>query len=452
MALSETIEVWEYVAAQLVEEAISDISSAVTYDYIEKHRPPATFLDPSSKVNTWALTGGRGGAKTFCAALYFDEKMRSRPGVKGRIIAPTVGEAIESCVTGNSGVCTLFPDVTMRQGQGSTKIVRWPNGSEAAILGAWSKAEVRKLRAISNREIDWFEEFTHIPLMEQAWEQAAYGRRIGSNPQAIISTTPTAHPFWAKVLDFPSTVHTHATMFDNPYLNDQFKEIILEQFGGTALAGQEIWGEILTDVKGALWNSENLNQHRIALGDSPVRTLTCVGVDPAVGSGTTGIVVAGSFKVADRWHLAAFDDYSLTDSSPEEWGRNVVRAFVDYDADYVIAEGNQGLRMVASTIKNAADNWETEDGSILTVPVKMVNARDNKQTRAQPVSMLFEQGRGHIVGRLPLMENQLTTWVPDGGMDSPDRLDALVWACTWLQERFRRGRGQVSAPARVRVG
>jgi len=53
--------------------------------------------------------------------------------------------------------------------------------------------------------------------------------------------------------------------------------------------------------------------------------------------------------------------------------------------------------------------------------------------RAEPVSALDEQGKLHLVGAgMPILEDQLCTWVPDSGDPSPDRLDALVWAITEL--------------------
>jgi phage terminase large subunit-like protein len=64
------------------------------------------------------------------------------------------------------------------------------------------------------------------------------------------------------------------------------------------------------------------------------------------------------------------------------------------------------------------------------VPITRVHASRGKQTRAEPVAALYEQGRVHHVGNLPDLEEQLVSWVP--GENSPDRLDALVHALTNL--------------------
>jgi phage terminase large subunit-like protein len=66
------------------------------------------------------------------------------------------------------------------------------------------------------------------------------------------------------------------------------------------------------------------------------------------------------------------------------------------------------------------------------VPVKLVHASRGKQTRAEPIVALDEQGRVHHVGTLPDLETQMTTWSPVDDKDSPDRVDARVWALSEL--------------------
>lgn len=62
--------------------------------------------------------------------------------------------------------------------------------------------------------------------------------------------------------------------------------------------------------------------------------------------------------------------------------------------------------------------------------LREIVAKGSKATRMQLVSPLFETGRAAIVGRLPQVEHQLTTW--QVGQDSPDRADAAVHAATLL--------------------
>jgi phage terminase large subunit-like protein len=61
-------------------------------------------------------------------------------------------------------------------------------------------------------------------------------------------------------------------------------------------------------------------------------------------------------------------------------------------------------------------------------PMKPVHARHGKKTRAEPVAMRCEQGRLHMVGELPDLEDQMVLFDPQSTRESPDRMDAMVHA------------------------
>lgn len=69
-----------------------------------------------------------------------------------------------------------------------------------------------------------------------------------------------------------------------------------------------------------------------------------------------------------------------------------------------------------------------------SLPVTLVHASRGKITRAEPVSALWEQARGHLVGVMPELEEELTGFAPGLMEHSPDRADALVWAVSSLME------------------
>lgn len=151
---------------------------------------------------------------------------------------------------------------------------------------------------------------------------------------------------------------------------------------------------------------------------------TIIGVDPpATTNGTCGIVVCG--RDANR-HAHVLDDRSLTGASPEQWAAAVARAARDWDADQIVAERNQGGDMVKAVLK-AAD---------AKMRVKLVHAAKGKSARAEPVALLFEQGRAFFDGHFPELEAQLGGLQNGGGYAgpgvSPDRADAMVWAMTAL--------------------
>lgn len=396
-------------------------------------RPPleAHQVPPEGNWSLWLLEAGRGSGKTESCARFFASYMHDYPGARGRIIAPTFGDAVESCINGPSGLRSVDPEVLWHPSNPGGAKVTWPNGSEALVLGTPFPKDVDRLRAGGNRHIDWWEELAantqlHNPnnISQSAWDQAQLGLRLGDHPISIASTTPRSTTAYKHVRNLPGVAFTHATLFDNPYNPTEWVDMMRTRYEGTRLGRQELMGELIEDVEGALWSRGVLEACRV--DSHPDFAVVVVSVDPAatskLNSDDTGIIVAGlgadgdGYIVADRTcHLA-----------PEGWGQRVVRAYRQHDADRVVGEVNNGGEMVEYVVKSVDS----------TVPFKAVHASRNKQTRAEPVSALFgappkRPPRVHLVGGFPDLEDQLCTWVP-GDEDSPDRLDAMVWAITDL--------------------
>ena len=191
------------------------------------------------------------------------------------------------------------------------------------------------------------------------------------------------------------------------------------RYNGTRLGRQELYGELLEDIEGALWTRKMIDDARVT--EVPNLTKICVAIDPAVTSGEdsdeTGIVVAG---VSMDGQYYVLHDGTLR-SSPDGWARKAVELYHEYKANRIVAEKNNGGDMVGSVIRHVDP----------TVPIKLVTASRGKQVRAEPVSALYEQGKVHHVGGFNELEDQMVSWTPDSGT-SPDRMDALVWAITEL--------------------
>lgn len=381
-------------------------------------------IPPEGVWSLWLLEGGRGCGKTEACSRYFAAWMREHPGARGRIVAPTFGDAVEACVEGPSGLLAIDPQVRwLPSAPGGSKVL-WPNGSEALVLGTPFLRDVDRLRAAGNRHLDWWEEMAANTQLGRAWDQAQLGLRLGEHPHSIASTTPRTTDDYRRLRGLAGATVTHATLFDNPHLPAEFVARMRARYEGTRLGRQELHGELIEDVQGALWTRRVLDACRVASHPELVRVV--VAIDPAATSGQdaddTGIVVAARgvdgdcYVLADRTcHLA-----------PEGWGQRAVRAYRSFDADRIVAEANQGGEMVEHVIR-------TVDAA---VPVKLVRASRGKQTRAEPVAALFgappkRPARVHLLGGFPELEDQLCAWVP-GDARSPDRLDALVWAVTEL--------------------
>jgi len=207
-------------------------------------------------------------------------------------------------------------------------------------------------------------------------------------------------------------------------------------YGGTRIGRQELDGELLDDVEGALWTREMIassfdtpfretatQDERISMFDRIV-----VGVDPPAGAGegsdACGIVVAGS--CGER--VFVLEDASVQGLSPEGWASRVAMAAARWNAGLVVAEANNGGAMVESVLK-AAD---------CGLKVRLVHASRGKCARAEPIALRFEKRAAFLAGSFPELEAELCGMIAGGRYEgpgrSPDRADAMVWAMTALSE------------------
>lgn len=398
---------------------------------LEPHQvPPTTFGDQRG----WLMLAGRGAGKTLASMTYLSDMAHKHPGIRCRIIAPTLDDAVNSCVIDpDSGILMLDRDVRMTGGLGGTRLV-WDscqdaneNKSTCWLIGTPSLRDVDRLRALTNIDLDIFEEAAANPMLAKAVQQAKFSRRgkrlPGKRTLWVATTTPRPTPQIKAWLKDDKVVAVRASSFDNPHLTDSHRET-LDEIQGTRLWRQEAMAEILEDVEGARWKYEWLDRSRVHAMPEEIDQYV-VAVDPASGSGTTGIVAA----CRANGHIYVTDDVSVKDGSPEQWANTAVQ-LAELRNAVIIAEDNQGGRMVQSTIKNTGT----------TLPVKMRRAKVSKELRAEPIALLWEKEppSAHLVGVLPQLEDQMVSWAPydENGkknQDSPDRLDAMVWACDWLK-------------------
>lgn len=425
------------------------------------HQVPPDPSDPGWLV--WLLLAGRGAGKTDACAHEMDRHAKGppcMPGIPGghrmAIIAPTLGDASDACVHGPSGLMAHNPTVVERTRKGGT-FVTWSNGAEAKLFGAYTRQDVERLRAGGNRCFVWVEELAAWRYLRACWNHMMFGLRLGAHPRVIASTTPKNRPHLRKIIASPTTVIARATTNDNPHLAPEVRARLLKTYAGTRLGRQELLGELLEDVEGALWNDSMIEPHRVEDQPAKLRRIV-VAVDPSWGTTNDecGIIV-GAKGWDDEGYVLA--DYSIR-GGPAAWAERAVEAYHAYGADKLIAEQNfQGeqVRLAMRQVRNPQG----------VPPFGFVNASRGKQLRAEPVVMLYEQGRIHHVGILPLLEHQMTTWVPkepadkdaedaegegelvteagssegesEGDEDeqmpssfSPDRVDALVFAMTDL--------------------
>ncbi len=189
-------------------------------------------------------------------------------------------------------------------------------------------------------------------------------------------------------------------------------------------------------VEGALWARELLNESRRARVPEVLRIT--VGVDPPASTAEAGIVGAG---LGADTHGYVLEDCSRA-CKPAQWGRLAVlmlnRLTLEHECPgKIVAEKNQGGEMVRSVIESAYEKLKTE--GLVTSPflkkrlvVRLVHAAKGKRSRAEPVHQKYDEGLAHHMGELEKLETQMTTWDAELSTESPDRMDACVWALTDL--------------------
>lgn len=390
-------------------------------------------LEPEGSWNTWLILAGRGFGKTKMGSEWIRQKARDYPGCRIALIGETAADVRDVMILGDSGIIACDPTVTVDNWSPTNRRLTWPNGSTA---WAYNATEPDQLRG-PQHHFAWFDELAKFRYMQDTWDQGQFGLRLGEHPKAIVTTTPRPLPVIKKLLKDPDTYVTRGSTFDNSgNLAKPFLKQIEERYSGTRLGRQELEGEILEDIPGALWNRSSIDENRVK--EAPEMERVIVSVDPAAssheGSDENGIVGVGLARDEDgyaRGYVLA--DRSLR-GSPEEWARAAVRLYRELQADRIVAEKNNGGEMVASVIRSI-------DRS---VPVTLVHASRGKYVRAEPISALYEQGRIHHVGRHDILEDQMCLFsidnVRDSNTGSPDRVDALVWGLSSLFEKITSAR------------
>lgn len=370
-------------------------------------------LPPLDCWTTWLILGGRGSGKTRAGAEWV-RNLASRGIGPIALAGETRTEALEIMVEGESGILRVTPPEERPKVRGNRLF--WPNGVEATVLPGNDPERFRGPQFAAA----WCDEIGKWPNAEAAWDMLQFGLRLGGRPRQLATTTPRPTPLIKRLLADPRTAVTHMRTSENEdNLGRGFLDAVVGRYGGTVLGRQELDGELIEDMPGALWTREMI---RVDAEIEPERII--VAVDPPVTSGlrsdACGIVVAG--RSGDRAVVLA--DLTVRPAPPLEWASRAVRAYNMFRADGIVAEINQGGEMVKIIIAQVDER----------VPVRGVHATRGKWLRAEPVAALYAQGR--VVHRpgLTALEDQMCSFggAVRAARDSPDRVDALVWALTEL--------------------
>lgn len=385
---------------------------------------PSQQIPPGEWKNLLVLSG-RGWGKSWYGSKVVSKWARDNPGAHIALIGETVADVRDVMIRGPSGILKQSHPSFTPSYEPSKRLLTWNNGSTAHT---YSAEEPDSLRG-PNHSHAWCDELFKYQYQQDVWDQLAFTMRQGKKPLVLITSTPRPTALCKKIAADNDTHIIRGSTFENVELPDSFFDTMRQRYEGTRLARQELYGEILDDNPGALWQPADIEICRSDRVDGDGKLLInqmdrlIVSIDPAVtaheNSDETGIVVVG--KKGDQGYV--FVDESGT-YTPNEWGQKAVKLYRGLKCDAIVAEVNQGGLMVESVVRNI-DKF---------VKYKAVRATRGKVLRAEPIAALYEQHRIHHVGFFQELEDQMCSFDPAliAQLDSPDRVDAMVHGFTEL--------------------
>lgn len=427
------------------------------------------------------IMAGRGFGKTRTGAEWIVDEGIERQGTYA-IVAPTFGAGRDICVEGRgdngrpSGVLSVLErrgwtlvSALPKDAVRADRVFTWNRSmgeirlSTGSLLKVLSADQPERIRGW-NLSGAWADELGTWEYPD-AYDQLRFALRVGDYPRLVITTTPRPKAMIRELVTRAESGDTtvivrRGSMSENAdNLSAAARAELENKYGGTRLGRQELEGELLDDVEGALWKPSSIHH----VSKFPTLRKVAIGIDPStwgedtggqhkhVGQGIeTGMVVAALVNTSPS-SVYILEDLSGR-FSPDEWARRAVNAWYEWsklcDEVFIVPETNAGGGMVTATIRlvDPRARIYKENGRA------GVHAAKGKRARAEPVAALYEQpGRVWHVGEHEILEEQMTSWDSSEPW-SPDRIDALVWAVTSLKP-WAPGPARVSGPpSNARIG
>lgn len=406
------------------------------------------WLRPEQRVRRdgdWRYHGfiaGRGWGKSYTIATEINRRVEEGTAKHVALMAPTEPRVEEVQI--KFLLDTAPPWFRPEPYKGG---LVWPNGVCAVVFTPEAPGRSRS----ENIELTWLCEIVdwQANTRKDAFENITTATRIG-RAQVIWDTTSKGKNEVIRHLESLNASDpyvypiTRGTTFDNPLLSRKYLASVCRQYTGRRYE-EEILGRTFNESAGAVFRQEWIDAHRVSAVLPPdAIDLRLVAVDPALSNredaDETGIVVGSR----DREREDVYVEQDLSGRyAPEEWGDIVVRQCADNGAAGAIVERNHlGDHPVYVLRSRAANRGLTVHVLAKGKPfprrvpgriyVREVVAARDKISRAGGPAAETEAGRVHLVGELPELELELTTYEP-GVSKSPNRYDSCVYLVTELR-------------------
>ena len=236
----------------------------------------------------WYLEAGRGYGKTRVGAEDMAQYARTHPGARLALVGAKFADVRDTMVEGESGLLSVLDPTELK---GGSVEAGWNRSmgelvlANGARLKAFSAEKPDALRGPQHHRA-WLDEIAAWKYVQETWDQVMFGLRLGMCPQVIVTSTPRPKALLRDIRSRPTTVVVKGTTFENrANLSPTAMAELRKRYEGTRLGRQELYGEFLEDVPGALWKRSQLDADRIVPGSMPLNlTRIVVALDPSVTS------------------------------------------------------------------------------------------------------------------------------------------------------------------------
>lgn len=410
-----------------------------------KFKPFFRLLDGKpNKTRYVILIGGRGGAKShaLCTWLNYASFI---PDWGFLFTRWTMVSAEKSVIPEFEKICNDLGNELAFDFQ-RTQVIN--SESENVIdysgLKPASNSSTGALKSLSSKNIFILEEAEDCPNYEQ-FDKVDNSIRTVNHKNLVILCLNQGHVNHWIYREFISEKRDDVMVIETTYLDNlkYLDQSFIDKANRVKLRDLKRYRHIYlndwkTDVDGALWMDRDISPYRITMEDFKKLEIkkAVIAYDPAV---TDSDKVqkekqssTGNEPDEDGIILCAMDSdgqyYVYSDKTRRGKRSEIAQLLADlYNVggiEHIVIEKNNGGDFIPTLIKTA------ENGKY--VRTKTVTATKGKVIRAQPVQSRYELGEVHHVGHFAELELEMTTWVPDIGLPSPNRLDALCWGMTDL--------------------
>jgi phage terminase large subunit-like protein len=376
-------------------------------------------IAPEGDWRTWLFLGGRGAGKTRAGAEWVSELARYGHAKRIALVGPTFHDVREVMIEGQSGLRNLSDE--RPHYEASRKRLVWANGAQAMCFSAEDPDALRGPQF----DAAWVDELCFWTCPDETLATLEHALRLGHRPRMLVTTTPRPTRALKALVAASDTCLTQSSTWANKQnLAPDFIAALNQRWTGTVRHRQELLGEMIEDVEGALWRRAEIEALRVRDGGPFDRIVVAIDPPASVGedAATCGIVAAGARGEGYAREAVVLADASVQGAPPHVWAARAAELADSLGAHALVAEANNGGEMVRAVLRAAAPD----------MVVRLVRASEGKRARAEPIAALYAQGRVKHAAAFSLLEDEMCSFGAPDFKRSPDRLDALVWALTDL--------------------